>query len=147
MACLLVRSAELIVGTEDFIRSGVSVEHVDSQLGDDSGVSTVYVSQSKHSGKNSITSGVQHKSVVNKKPRTKPQRKMYQCDMCTRSFTRQGHVDEHRRTHTGENRTSVRFAVRLSHSVEILRSISARILEIDRSNVTFVLSVSVNGHI
>lgn len=94
--------AELIVGTEDFIRSGVSVEHVDSQLGDDSGVSTVYVSQSKHSGKNSITSGVQHKSVVNKKPRTKPQRKMYQCDLCTRSFTRQGHVDEHRRTHTGE---------------------------------------------
>jgi hypothetical protein len=39
----------------------------------------------------------------------------------------------------------VRFAVRLSHNVAILRSTSAHILETDLSNVTFVLSVSVKG--
>jgi len=95
-------SAELIIGTEGFMGTGVLVQHVDGQQGDDGGVSSVYISQSKLSGKNSVISVVQHKSDVNKKRRTKPQRKSYQCELCTKSFTRQGHLDEHRRTHTGE---------------------------------------------
>ncbi|XP_023706609.1 zinc finger protein OZF isoform X3 [Cryptotermes secundus] len=94
-------SVELIIGMEDFI-GGTSMfaEHADSQQGDDSGIS----SRSEHPGNNcSIILGVkQCKSKDNKKVCSNPQRKTYQCDLCTKSFTRQGHLTEHRRIHTGE---------------------------------------------
>ena len=147
MACLFVRSAEFIIGTEGVIGTGMSVQHVDGQQGDDSGVLSVYISRSKLSGKDSVMSTVQYKSDVHKKTHTKPQRKSYQCALCTKSFTRQGHLDEHRRTHTGEKPYECEICSKTFTQRGNLRSTSAHILETDHSNVTFVLSVSVKGPI
>jgi KRAB domain-containing zinc finger protein len=80
--------------------TNMSAEHGDSQKGDDSGIS----SQSENPGKNGsvILRVKEFKSKVHKRGCSKPQRKTYQCDLCTKSFARQGHLTEHRRTHSGE---------------------------------------------
>ena len=40
--------------------------------------------------------------------------KWYVCDVCNKAFSHRGYLNAHKRTHTGENRTSVTYVTKLS---------------------------------